>query len=969
MGKSIIATGENTMLANNKKDILTFLQTIWEPGDVREVRAFDIKKYAWYGYYDAPEEATKAILRRGSGIHVVYVTLNPCIESIFSRNPNEPLKQAFKDPTTTDKEIKNLKYLLIDCDPIRPANISSSEEELEYAKRVGEKIKAELGTPRIFGMSGNGYHLIYRHNAKNPEQIKVFLAKLQERFGNEKIAIDQTVFNPSRITKVLGTLAGSKGKDTKQRPHRMSLLIETNNHGTDVVLDIPELPTIPEKKRNEENKDNKDIQFDSEGYARLVIASNGYSIIKEKFIDGGSFLMCLDRCVFNEQHSENQASIGIAPDGTLFYQCFHNSCKGKKWEDIKNVLKMPDTRDFISRPASHKTKKCERCGKPIAFKKFNGKWKAINTDESIHKCKNFSKKDKNTKSKEKEQKKIINSSTQEIPEGIIRKVKDFVIAQNGIFLEEKINPAPEIPNAQPILIYTKICSDTVQIQERLNDIFGQESYVKISWADRFKIVPTIYLSNKNLDKLAGMGIRILSSNAIVMGKYFLACLEEMKEEKQFATRNGWQGERFIVGNKIVYIDRIVDIAVKDDALTVGQNGDKETWKKTVIRFMKNDVQLQIIMGASAFSPFLSKIACEGATVHFYQDSSSGKTFIFRMAASMWGLPEKIDEGRGICQNWHGSDASHEIYMDFMNHLPCFFDESQLFKNHEVVFNTVYFHANGYGKPRGTKEVNLDRPRTWCSFLLSTGERKVTDVANFGGMMARAIEIYRKKPNEEIAQTEFLQTKQILSRNYGFGTELIQFYLHNSEKINNRHKEILGDLEKYFKDLKSLQKRMLPRWAAIILGCQMNNEVFDFPYDEDKILTELQKSLTEDQESKGSQSLYDFAIEIFRANPGHFNLKTPGGFLKQVEDNIETWGIFDNTRNGVFFYPEVLKKIIVRAGYAYSQLSILKENGMLFLMEGQGLKFSIRINGNIEKFIGIRLPFDDENENLPTEYFA
>lgn len=57
----------------------------------------------------------------------------------------------------------------------------------------------------------------------------------------------------------------------------------------------------------------------------------GYTIKKK----GEQSLYCLDHCLFNPDHADGQASIIASPTGPLIYQCFHATCKDKRWKDAK----------------------------------------------------------------------------------------------------------------------------------------------------------------------------------------------------------------------------------------------------------------------------------------------------------------------------------------------------------------------------------------------------------------------------------------------------------------------------------------------------------------------------------------------------------------------------------------------------------------------------------------------------------
>jgi hypothetical protein len=57
---------------------------------------------------------------------------------------------------------------------------------------------------------------------------------------------------------------------------------------------------------------------------------------------GGSTLHVLKQCVFDSSHSNGESSIGQTADGKLFYQCFHDSCKGRTWRDARKIISGED---------------------------------------------------------------------------------------------------------------------------------------------------------------------------------------------------------------------------------------------------------------------------------------------------------------------------------------------------------------------------------------------------------------------------------------------------------------------------------------------------------------------------------------------------------------------------------------------------------------------------------------------------
>ena len=217
----------------------------FDPGEVVEIRAFGLSKsnVAWenwaggagiiYGYFDNAGDFGKcAEALEKANAFGIYFTLNPVVPDLLARSANRLKAAGVKTVTTSDKDIKYIRWLPIDLDPARPTGISSTETELKAAiklrKKIWEWMKEKGFTYCVPAVSGNGAHLTYLlDNLPNTEDtvqfIKDALAAVSKEFSNKKVDVDRAVFNPARIWKLYGTTA-RKGDHTKDRPHRRSYI-------------------------------------------------------------------------------------------------------------------------------------------------------------------------------------------------------------------------------------------------------------------------------------------------------------------------------------------------------------------------------------------------------------------------------------------------------------------------------------------------------------------------------------------------------------------------------------------------------------------------------------------------------------------------------------------------------------------------------------------------------------------------
>jgi putative DNA primase/helicase len=285
----------------------------------------------------------------------IYITLNPCQEALLAR-VHERL-QAGAKPTTADKDIAARRNLLVDFDPVRPTGISSTDNEHEVAILFAQQVAAELaadGWPApLVGDSGNGAHLIYAIELDNTpeamELVKAVLGGLAQRFA-EKLAacgleLDRTVFNAARISKLYGTRTG-KGDNLPERPHRYAKIVALPAERVAVSLKLlqdlaalftPQASGGSGGSKRHSKEEKQEGRFDLAAY----LDHYGVEVVSVK-PHGSSTLHVLAQCVFDPAHSRKEAAIGQTAEGKIFYQCFHNSCKGQTWAEARQLISHSD---------------------------------------------------------------------------------------------------------------------------------------------------------------------------------------------------------------------------------------------------------------------------------------------------------------------------------------------------------------------------------------------------------------------------------------------------------------------------------------------------------------------------------------------------------------------------------------------------------------------------------------------------
>ena len=323
----------------DEKEIKKTISVMKPDGQLFEVRVIYGNAPALSGYFTDADTLIDNLRRINHRDCNVYITLNQINTACYSRSQRDVFYKSPKT-STKDGEIDGYDWLMIDLDPDRVTGVSSSATELAAAHQLGNKIYLalkNLGFEKpICADSGNGVHLLYRISLdNNPERtalVKRCLQALDMLFGDKMIKIDVSNHNPSRICKLYGTLA-QKGADTPERPHRMSRI--TMIPDVVKVTDVSYLeklakmyPDEPEKPQNYNNYSPN--TFDLDGWLQK------YGIEYKADVRGDKAVKyVLDHCPFDANHTGKDAVIFKSPSGAIGFHCFHNSCQGKTWKDVR----------------------------------------------------------------------------------------------------------------------------------------------------------------------------------------------------------------------------------------------------------------------------------------------------------------------------------------------------------------------------------------------------------------------------------------------------------------------------------------------------------------------------------------------------------------------------------------------------------------------------------------------------------
>lgn len=203
--------------AINPAEVRRALAILLAPGGIHAIQALPSGRWRAVRVEDL-DTAVAAVAELAGGVGLYY-TLNP-----LGRTD----EKYFRSSTMTGR-----RWLLVDCDPTHPADVSATEDEKEEAARLMTAVAADLAArgwpgPVVID-SGNGWHLLYRIDLPNDrlsqQIVAACLRALAAKHNAPGATVDTKNHDAKRIAKLPGTMA-RKGPDLPDRPHRMARLAE-----------------------------------------------------------------------------------------------------------------------------------------------------------------------------------------------------------------------------------------------------------------------------------------------------------------------------------------------------------------------------------------------------------------------------------------------------------------------------------------------------------------------------------------------------------------------------------------------------------------------------------------------------------------------------------------------------------------------------------------------------------------------
>ena len=329
---------------------------------------------------------------------------------------------------------------------------------------------------------------------------------------------------------------------------------------------------------------------------------------------------------------------------------------------------------------------------------------------------------------------------------------DFILTDDALYYITEKKDESGIKQEVPVRV-----SDYIELKGQGQNSEGQYCFI-MSIIDRYKIkkdifVPLVAKNDALKQCLLDAGLNFNPMHFFALTIYIL--VNKTDTNVSIIYRLGWNTDLSCYnlpskeGLQTFYRNRVetrqlnvLEFKMKQNEL-LQQNGTLKEWQDNIPKFAKNNSNLCLVL-YTAFTPiFFTPLNRDGTILHFFGESSKGKSVMLGVAGSVWG-----NHGKGYIP-WNGTaNGIENLALQKNDSLLCL-DELTNLKTREVIEQVAYLIINGQSKNRAdSKGVGFGNrtAKTWNTMVLSSGEPSfAAHIANLsgeikGGQTVRFIDI-------------------------------------------------------------------------------------------------------------------------------------------------------------------------------------------------------------------------------------
>lgn len=388
----------------------------------------------------------------------------------------------------------------------------------------------------------------------------------------------------------------------------------------------------------------------------------------------------------------------------------------------------------------------------------------------------------------------------------------FFIEMNKLYRSNEKNGEDEFISRQ--VPYIIKCFD---------DVEENNVQYELKWFNDGKIynevIPAIALATKReVIALANKGLSSNDRNARHLIEYFDLFLEKNNLKRSLVVSHiGYVGDHFVhplLESKYRIVSPNQGELQRLNAIKC--NGTIQDWIYNVLEPLYDNSKALFPILSSFASVLFKKFDLTPILIDISGVSTSGKTTVQKVCASVWGKPS------AYISSMLTTNIAVERMAAFLNSFPLILDDTNTAHDTKELQQIIYMFGNGTGKMRGSLEGSRETS-SWQSTLITTGENNILEYTNSQGSAARVIPITNFKFIDKDGEY-FAMLNQNVETYYGsIGLEFIKRSRNLPERYDGRYKDLIEEYQALAHS--NVARRIARHYAFIVVVAEMLNNLF------------------------------------------------------------------------------------------------------------------------------------------------
>ncbi|MCF6777503.1 DUF927 domain-containing protein [Thiotrichales bacterium 19X7-9] len=297
--------------------------------------------------------------------------------------------------------------------------------------------------------------------------------------------------------------------------------------------------------------------------------------------------------------------------------------------------------------------------------------------------------------------------------------KDYFYAKGRLYFQDEADETP---------LYL---ADELKVTADIKDHDNQGYGMRLNWYDKYHqkhawSMPSKLLAARGFEpieqELRDGGLNI--SDSPDAKRYLKRFLNHIQPRQCLTSvyKTGWYNQSYVLADKVYNQPKVLPYVFSQDTVTTVKQhltkGDLENWQKEVSRYAIGNPLMILAISFGFVGPLLNWMGMDNFGLHLYGSSSTGKTTLASVLASLWGDQDFIKRWRVTTNGLEAMAVKHNDGLLIL-------DEIAQVNGHEVD-QIAYMLGNGSGKARANRKGNSKKIETFRLAYFSTGELSIVE---------------------------------------------------------------------------------------------------------------------------------------------------------------------------------------------------------------------------------------------------